>query len=468
MLRARIAVLSLSVVSAFGAVLQTSVRDDRSGQPVVSAELRVSKAGVRELLADLESDSDGRFEPLELLAGDYVLNVTKVNHIETSLRLQIGSTPQKVAFRLVRCGTISGRVADQTGQPVYQAAVLALNAGDHVRLQTLTDSNGAYRLCDLKPGRYRIAVAYGQSTSLRLAAGLPSSPSSLGSGVVFSRDDFVVTSGDEYRDVNFMIISSPVFRVRGSVETDDVGTFWIALTSAEHPEVAIAVAMTAPDHSFHFEGIPAGSYNIFVSGPSSVRGPAGAILGEGVRFARSQFSVIGGDIDGLRLHPAPSLSLPIVVHADPGCSQRMQVSAEPLEDWGTDLSHSIEASANHVFSMTALAPARYRLYVRSADGLCYPSTEVVADLSAGVAQLVRLTLEHGGSVQVHVRGSRPLVLLGHMLTRMAVPDANSEIEFNDLPPGRYRLALAEGMPANVRELDVRAGSIQRVEMNATK
>ena len=43
---------------------------DSSGEPVASAELKIHKAGLRELVADLDTDRAGHFFGSGLAAGD--------------------------------------------------------------------------------------------------------------------------------------------------------------------------------------------------------------------------------------------------------------------------------------------------------------------------------------------------------------------------------------------------------------
>src|SRR5580693_3187440 len=114
------------------ATLRASVVEDHSGHPVISAELQVAKPGAAELVADLESDGNGRFEPVELANGDYVVSISKANYIETSVRVRANSLGDTLVFRLVRCGTIAGRVTDPSGGPIAHAYMFALGGAEPV------------------------------------------------------------------------------------------------------------------------------------------------------------------------------------------------------------------------------------------------------------------------------------------------------------------------------------------------
>jgi hypothetical protein len=74
------------------------VLEDNSGEPLVNAELRFHKGGLRELAADLETDRDGRFRASGIPAGEYTVDVSKPNHV-TATKLQVPSTGLPVCRR---------------------------------------------------------------------------------------------------------------------------------------------------------------------------------------------------------------------------------------------------------------------------------------------------------------------------------------------------------------------------------
>jgi len=100
------------------ATLRVSVVDDQSGNPVISSELRLAKLGVAELIADLESDSNGRFEPVDLESGDYTVSLSKrITSLPVfGFERRLGD---RLVIRLVRCGTIAGRVTNLAVAPSW-------------------------------------------------------------------------------------------------------------------------------------------------------------------------------------------------------------------------------------------------------------------------------------------------------------------------------------------------------------
>jgi 5-hydroxyisourate hydrolase-like protein (transthyretin family) len=74
------------------------VLEDSSGEPVASAELKIHMAGMRELVADLDTDRGGRFTGSDLPPGDYTIDVLKPNFMTATFPLHIPSAPLQVSL----------------------------------------------------------------------------------------------------------------------------------------------------------------------------------------------------------------------------------------------------------------------------------------------------------------------------------------------------------------------------------
>ena len=255
-------------------------------------ELKIHTTGQRTLAAHLETDSAGRFRVAGLNEGEYRIEATKANYIGATVRLQ--ALAGGLVIRLVRCGAISGQVVDGQGKAILGATVYAMPkpisgplrpfatpvAGTYARV----DERGGYRLYELPPGEYAVAVAYGASTAMFGSTGGATVTAGLGSGVQLYPTNqrpqfFAVTGGEQYRNIDFAVTPAALHNVSGKIELPDrkMG-FWLALVAADEPGVAQAVAETDANGSFRFEGIAAGSYTLTASGPT--RGYGGkAVLG---------------------------------------------------------------------------------------------------------------------------------------------------------------------------------------------
>ena len=75
-------------------------------------------------------------------------------------------------------GSITGTVTDQQGAPVPGAAVMATNTGTGLKVEAVTDTNGAYTFRNLLPGVYDLNASLEgfralNQTGLRVSAGNP-------------------------------------------------------------------------------------------------------------------------------------------------------------------------------------------------------------------------------------------------------------------------------------------------------
>src|SRR5437016_14616995 len=87
---------------ASAATIKGGIVEDHSGAPVASASVRIVKTGVRGLQADLETDGDGRFDAPELTAGDYLIEISKPNYLNATVRLGLTADEALTNVRLIR------------------------------------------------------------------------------------------------------------------------------------------------------------------------------------------------------------------------------------------------------------------------------------------------------------------------------------------------------------------------------
>ncbi len=122
------------------------------------------------------TNADGKFEIKELPAGRYTISVSRSGYLQlrygqrrpfeagTPLQLADRQAVDNVNFSLPRMGLITGRVFDETGDPISGVRVFAMRsvyfegkrrlvpvAGGPV---ALTDDAGQYRILGLAPGSY--------------------------------------------------------------------------------------------------------------------------------------------------------------------------------------------------------------------------------------------------------------------------------------------------------------------------
>jgi hypothetical protein len=170
----------LSVQSRAGASQQAArtsriagvVVDAVTNAPVPQAEVSIFLES-EEIRIKTGADGRFRFEPLR--AAKYQLYADAPGYIRegynqhgsffTGIAVGTGFDSEHLIFRLHPQGVIHGRVSDEHGDPVRNAAVhlfVSENSGARgqgsVQAQTQTDDLGEYRFAHLPAGKYRIAV----------------------------------------------------------------------------------------------------------------------------------------------------------------------------------------------------------------------------------------------------------------------------------------------------------------------
>jgi Carboxypeptidase regulatory-like domain len=393
------------LASQVAAVTRTGrVVEDHSGNPVSLAEIQLARDGASQLIADLETDSSGQFALPNLTSGTYRLDVSKPGYVKTTMRLQVSADEQgPLLIRLVRCGVISGRVLDGQGEPLLSATVYAINVDQDGTLRrpttdlspanmTRVDPNGAYRLYDLKPGKYLVAITYGASSAMAGMTG-SSTASTAGSGFILLPSNneprmFTISGGEEYKDNDYSVTPGQLVRLSGYIETAGKRSrFLVAVTSPVQPLFATAVAYADETGHFQLGGIPAGNYLLLVSGPSEGRGPLGSILHDDALFGRMKLDLTS-DVEDVAVPVAPGRAASFVLRhatsADHKCSSGVQLRISSKEDWGADLNFTLQVTEGKPATLAHLAPAPYFVTVDAADGNCAASAERVVDLTEAV------------------------------------------------------------------------------------
>jgi len=478
------------------------VVEDHTGNPLASVELKVVKIGQRTLAAHLETDGSGHFRAQGLTAGEYRIEASKPNFIGTTLRLE--GVAGGLVIRLVRCGAISGLVADAEGKPISGVAVYAMpkpTDGGPIRPFpflgngnfTRVDENGAYRLHGLPPGEYAVAAAYGASTATFGMMGGAEVRPKLGSGVQLYPSNqrpqfFPVTGGEQYRNIDFAIVPSAMHSVGGKVDLPDPKTrYWLALVAADQPALAVAVAETKPDGTFKFEGIAGGSYTLTASGPT--RGYGGkAVLDQKAYFGRTQVSV-ANDIEGIEMLVRPAGSLAFILRPAPGCPKTAQLNLIALEDFAARIDRSGDINTEKEQAIDQLAPTRYQVSLgRLGDG-CYQASRPVIDVAAVKETPVVVAADTAGSIRGKLAGDpKPADFAVALVpadpdnsalpVEVVFPAGDGRFVFGGLRPGRYRVIVqlaGEASkarwvtdPARMIEVQISAGSPTEMELPAPK
>ena len=206
-----------------GAVVSLTGYFDAAGK----LSTAVPQTGVSPLASTPRSamtTSDGYVVFRGLATGTYTIAATAYGFVTTNYprtMVEVGTTdrPASVTLRMWQLGAIAGRVVDERGEPVVGAPVNALRRVVRSAATVLenvagveTDDRGVYRLSQLQPGTYVVAV---MASSLTLppsvAADLEAARNGTGPSDVMSEllrggaPVSVIIMGDAIRTGGFMV-----------------------------------------------------------------------------------------------------------------------------------------------------------------------------------------------------------------------------------------------------------------------
>jgi hypothetical protein len=332
------------------------------------------------------TDSQGRFAVRDLDAGTYRLSVGANGYAKqeygqrsaggqgTPVNLNSGQSAT-VSISLTPTGNISGRIRDNSGQPVVGLQVQALKSNYNGNGQrtfqsagsSLTDDRGEYRLFWITPGRYYVmAVSVANSN----AGALISNPNAMmgdgiaptfypGSTDISQAAVIDVRPGSDVGGADVIVNRQPSGRIRGRVidsrngQAPDVVS--ISLNTpllAGGSNISNSVVSYDPrDGTFELHDVSPGPHSIRVTLPSSSNtvtpANAGTISAAGQAvFGQVALNVMG-DVDG------------VVVTLSAGVSISGRLSMEGLDMPGTPSTVSLSS---------------YRTQLRPASSAVFPST----------------------------------------------------------------------------------------------
>ncbi|HYM26418.1 MAG TPA: carboxypeptidase regulatory-like domain-containing protein [Vicinamibacterales bacterium] len=239
----------------------------------------------------VSTDSDGNYEFTGLVPGRYMLTASKNGYIPEPwgateanappkpIEVQEGQTIEHVDFTLIRGSVITGRIFDETGEPISNVQVTVLRAmpagGDQRRLvpggrMSSTDDLGSFRIYGLPPGEYAVQATWRSNA--------PSSAESLGrtgyaptffpgTTDALSAQRFTLRAGQSVADVVMSLIPVATVRISGSVVDSHGaavlnGSVLLTQQRAEGPVMGMIMNTPAPirDGKFVFPGVAPGQY----------------------------------------------------------------------------------------------------------------------------------------------------------------------------------------------------------------
>lgn len=498
------AILLISAsLSIFADSISGVIIDDRSGNALASVDIKLWRNISREIVAEAETEQDGRFRFDSLAPGEYRLDVSRSNWVSLSTRVRV--PVQNLQLRMLRYGLIAGQVTDTQGNPVPEKifapdggfaggtrVVLMRSQGGALqpvdREPAELDIDARFRFASIPPGDYAIAVSY---------SALPG----IGSGMLFYPDNsrpriFTVLGGEAYVDLHITLLPTTTYDIHGTVQAArSTDRFAISLVLASSPEFSIAMTQTGETGSFHFESIPAGVYDVLVVGPRGiyVGWPSGFTSSTAGGFGRQRIN-LNDSLDGLTIITEPGRSIAMTSQSPQGmgaCPETPTMRLTPLEAWPIQLTRTFKIELGKGTPVQKLAPGRYALSIPEPDSACRLETPRTIDLRDGAdSGIIAVSLEGPGSVRGHLAkaadNSATYVVALMPRTgpieplRMAMPDGEGQFSFSTVRPGAYRvIARVASQPVAARphsdleqalfaDVEVQPGKTTEVEVSAQK
>jgi protocatechuate 3,4-dioxygenase beta subunit len=294
-----------------------------------------------------------------------------------------------------------------THEPIVGATILLQDAAGKAVAETVSDADGKYAFTGLRPGKYTVrevtpqGLFEGGSQAGQVAGEMR--------GVVGPNGDItrvVLQSGDSGTDYDFCDLapaelSGYVYHDRndnGERTSGEEGIPGVTLALLDPQGQVVQTELTAADGSYHFTGLPAGTYRISQSQPKGWldgRDSAGRVDGRPVGIATGDDAIAAVDLG-----------------------------------WGS-------AGVDYNFGELLEVAVQGRVHLASPDGDCFgPLSEVAAPVAGATLYLL--------DAQRNVVGE-------------TVTDENGEYAFRHLRPGIY--AVREATPPELFDGGARAGDV---------
>jgi hypothetical protein len=301
------------------AVVRGRITAADTGRPLRRAQIRVSSVEQPQGRTT-STNVRGEWEIKEIPPGRYTVSVTRSGYLpmqygqryygELARPLQVddGRVLERVDFALPRAGVLSGRITDETGEPVSGASVWVMRTEyfrGRRRAVTMgnsanTDDTGHYRASGIPPGEYTLMamlpstwIAGPEKQKFGYAPsyypGIPSYADAL---------RVKVGPGQEAANLDFPLVAARAAALSGTAMKSD-GTPLSGSTVSLTREVAgptfssssmVANGNVAADGSWTIKGIPPGEYRLEVS--SRDRPP---------EQASTTIALDGNDVTGITL-----------------------------------------------------------------------------------------------------------------------------------------------------------------------
>jgi uncharacterized protein (DUF2141 family) len=496
------------VVLLASLLLVEAAAQDRKGSIAGVVVDSVSHQPVRKVMVTLEfpstdplqpqftranTDDAGAFAFHDLKPGQYRLAVERRDYPDLArktITVSPSEDPDPVRVELIPGAVVSGRILDEDGDPLNGCWAQARRA-EHPeqivspQIARTAAEPSAYRLFDLRPGKYILAVqcevpafqprpfSAGPDPPPSLAYPLQFYPTALDTA---SAEPIDLAAGTEKSGVDFRMRTSHVTQVRAV----------IAPSSADWRGRNLMVRLMhagdefdgmSPDSSgnaFQFSHVFPGSYELL----ATTLGPENRIGGiQRVEVKDQPVNAVvelkrGIDIDG---------TVELESGANGNTVQLTQIHIYLVSDYQQFIApEEAPVKEDGRFTLHSVIPRQWRLYangpsffVKSVWLGTKELSGLMLDLSSGLTDTLKVVLSANTA---SIRGTAPpgtTVAYRNLDDKLLsgqsrVVDQSGQFRIEGLAPGRYRVAAAESFDSNSvdsgREITIQEGEMATVDL----